>query len=210
MREEEMSEVSYEYRNHLKKYCHLHLPKRNIKNKSKLISKQEIHEVVSILNQRYQEFDLPIFIHGSRFGILLHALRTKEKNSKQALFMGMREKIGGYQSPKEIVIFSNTYKNEAKEYVQKTQKGIFKLFVVETIFHELRHVYQMRHMKRKYDKASEDYRETNEEGYHSQWIERDACGFAQRMMNNNKKEINRILDISFEWDCTWGNFTINT
>lgn len=49
----------------------------------------------------------------------------------------------------------------------------------------------------------------SEKGYHSQWIERDANSFSQRVMNNNKDSINKILNIDFEWSITWQKLDFN-
>lgn len=172
-----------------------------LNNKSKLITNEEIEDVIKLLHADYQKLNISIDIHGSRFHTLQNWMSpTNSKNMRRVLTEGIKKKAGGFQRGREVVIFSYIYKQKIKI------KG-FKLLVIQALIHEIRHVYQMEYMKKKYDKAHENYISSGE-GYSTQWIERDANSFSQRMMNKNKEQINEILNIDFDWNCIWGSFNV--
>lgn len=177
-----------------------------INNKSKLISDAEIRSVLDLLHSDYRELDASIDIHGRRLHTLLQMTKLSHLGSHKSLMEGYRGEIGGYQSGNRVVLFSHLYGRRTRN--EKYRIECFKLLLVGSILHEIRHVWQMVHKKKKYKTAARNYIDASGDGYDSQWIERDANNFTQRVMNNNKSEINEILGIEFEWDCAWGSFRL--
>lgn len=178
-----------------------------IKNKSNLISNAEFEKILDLLHPDYKKLGATINIHGNKFHTLLEWLRvTNNSERRKMLLEGAKKEIGGFQNNSEIMIFSYLYKSKVRKL--KNGLGCFKLLVISAFLHEIRHMYQMRYMNKKYKDAVEKYISSGNKGYENQWVERDANAFTQRMMNNNKKKINEILGIEFDWNCIWGSFQV--
>lgn len=200
-------EYLVDYSTYYKRYLGIIEPEGiELNNRSKLISDEEIEGILELLHSDYRTLNISIDIHGSRFHTIKKWLNpTNSLERQQVLIEGFKRKIGGFQSGKEIVLFAYLYKYKLR---RNYREEYFKLLLIQALLHEIRHAYQMVYMKKKYKKAAKEYINAGHAGYGSQWIERDANSFMQRVMNNNKEKINEILGIDFEWNCIWGSFKV--
>lgn len=176
-----------------------------LNNSSKLISKEEIEQVLILLHRDYSDLGMRINVHKNKLHTFLKLINPFNRMIIYPIFkMAYKGTSGGTHLDGKIEMFSYNRKVD----IHAHEKECLKLFIVFDILHEVRHAYQRIHKKREYEQSHEDYiHEGN--GYGSQWIERDANQFAQRMMNNNKERISEILGIDFEWYSTWGKLTVN-
>ncbi|MGG0667769.1 hypothetical protein ABE073_04485 [Lederbergia citrisecunda] len=177
-------------------------------NKSKFISDEEINEIIAMLHPHYKEMQMRIYLHKNKFQSILGMLNPFNDSGRRAMLAStIKGVIAGNHRQGEIILFPFNYqfKNVPNEY--KLQ--CYKLLIISNLLHEIRHAYQWTYKKKKYNKLSDSYVPAGREGYHSQWIERDANKFAQRIMNSNKQNISYALGISFDWECIWGAIKVD-
>lgn len=177
-------------------------------NKSDLITSVEIEKVLDLLHSDYKKLGVAISIHKSRAQTLLKCMNpfTSTEMRKSLLRASKKDsRMLGLYGRKRIVIFPYNHKTG---YSGEHESSCWKLMIIETLIHEIRHAYQEKHKTKRYSASNDSYIPSGK-GYDSQWTERDANLFAQRMMNKNKQEINRILGIGFDWECIWGSFSVN-
>lgn len=172
-----------------------------IRNKSSLLTNQQLYRILSLLHSSYNDLGLTISIYSNWKQVLKDWLNPfREIIKYDELKLTVFKKASGIERGGVISIFPYLYKKDFSH-------EILKLKIVYVLFHEIRHSYQRKYFKKRYDINILKYVDKGH-GYESQWIERDANHFAQRLMNKNISEINRILDIEFEWQCTWGRFKL--
>ncbi|WP_303984218.1 DUF3920 family protein [Niallia circulans] len=174
-----------------------------IKNKSNLISKNELEIILKLLHEDYHDLGMKITIYKNKLQVIMTWLNVFDSSFEFPILKGiLNGKLGGNHRDGIISMYPFNHKFESKKFL--TYK--YQLYLLFGLLHEIRHAYQRAHKKKKYDM---EYIGAGNKGYSSQWCERDANAFAQRFMNNNKKEINKILGITdIDWDCLWGRFTI--
>lgn len=169
--------------------------------RSELISLGEVESILELLHSQYQDLGMTIDIHKSWYQTLFKWLNPLYSAIDCETFLGAYRGIfAANQSQGRIDLFAYNH----KPYNKKHEAAIIRLCIAYDIFHEVRHAFQRVYKEKKYYNCTRNYISGAKVGYSEQWVERDANGFAQRMMNNNKDRINEILDIKFSWDCTWG------
>lgn len=176
-----------------------------LSNGSKLISSVEIEQVLTMLHHDYSDLGMTINVHKNKLHTFLKWINPFNSTIIYPVFkMAYKGTSGGTHLEGKIEMFSYNRIVDVEEH----EKECVKLLIIFDILHEIRHAYQRVHKKTEYEKSHEDYIPEGN-GYASQWIERDANKFAQRMMNNNKEKINEVLGIDFGWHCSWGRFTVD-
>lgn len=174
-----------------------HFLKRNkIKNRMrKRISTRKIKKILNLLHDDYNYLGAEVNLYGSKIGAILRNYRDNN-----TILEIMDKGIGGTQSGNVINIHQYNFNHLPKKESQ--------LYIIFTLFHELRHVYQMEYKPDKYFEGTKNYI-SNNSGYHNQWLERDANSFASRMMNRNSEKINEILNIDEKWYCIHNTFYLD-
>src|SRR5690625_3061172 len=152
----------------------------NIKVYSREIKRSEVEDLINLLPERYSKLDVKISVYGSRIHSFCTRLLTGRRKGKYTM-------ADFDQHRNEIRIFP--YEISKKHY-----GSYFKVVVFSLILHELRHKYQWVHFR---DRCpSNDEYITHGEGYHKQWIEKDAHRFARRVTNLYREGINEVLKIT--------------
>ena len=160
--------------------------------KKKRISKEEIDQCINLLHTDY--IGCPIYIFHSFWDYVKWSFKhfnfdfDQLKKAKNGMSTGMYNSTENFI---QIYVFNHL---GGERYL--------KLNVIHTLYHELRHYYQFTYKAKiwnnnklvKYDLGHPKYREAP--------IERDANKFAQRMMEKNRKEVSRILNVYPDWDFT--------
>lgn len=170
--------------------------RNTIYNHSKYVTREQINSILDLLHNDYKRLSTNIHIYGNKFRLFANLSQ----------FIGLLGITGkntcGLQNGENIYVFCYNLKRwleKSNESDKHIIKDCTKLTTISTMFHELRHVYQMYYKYDKYMNDTLNYIGVIGKGYGSQWVERDANKFAQRMMNKYNKEINNILGINFEW-----------
>ena len=176
--------------------------KTTLRNQTEILSDLQLKQILRLLHKNYNNLGMTISIYET-------ADQVKADRSKYGqLYLddwcyqdALNGTLGGYHKLGTIALFpfNHTVKNPAY------RKGLMQLFLIQDLFHEIRHAYQRIHMKKQYNTP---YITTGTNGYRSQWIERDANRFAYRMMEKHRSTLNTILGIDFTWNSCWGRFYI--
>lgn len=167
------------------------------KGRSNIITSNEVKELYKLLHKDYHSLNITISFYGTRLSTALGYLSIA-LNSPIQTNESMEESFKVHIVGK-INVF--TFNSSFKSVIGR------RLYIAFVLFHELRHSYQFKYMRKKYIKASSNYIPKGK-GYATQWIEKDANMFAQRMMNKHHDTINEILKIDVNWRCEWGRFKI--
>ncbi|MCY7919088.1 DUF3920 family protein [Bacillus vallismortis] len=170
-----------------------------IENKSSVISAKEIKKCIQLLHKDYHNLGIRIFVFQNKVQVLLNflnplgapfCLKTIKRIFKKPL-VGLNGfgiiHIYPFNYPKDLTCYRQT----------------IKLFILETLYHELRHAYQDEFMA---CAEESEYIDGDQPG--AQKSERDARHFATRMMNKFHDDINDILGIKFKWESCWGRLEI--
>lgn len=172
-----------------------------IKCKSKLISKIEVKEILKLLHSDYSDLGMYIEVHNSTYHTFLRMMNPFNRSIDYSTYTGAYNHVyAANHFMGNIDLFSYNH--------LKTKSGAIdlKLYIINDLLHEVRHAYQIKHKKDKYNQCHKNYINGGSTGYEEQWVERDANAFATRMMNKYHSEINNILGISYNWENTWGYF----
>ncbi|WP_181170461.1 DUF3920 family protein [Priestia megaterium] len=150
-----------------------------------------------MLHKDYQE-DIKIKLINSDLRIMFELLKPNAvKHLSLSYFVNyIKYTALGLQFDNTIII----YLHNIKKLDKQANKEELKLFIIKTLFHEIRHIYQQRYKPHKVDEC---YTTDVGNGYESQWEERDANKFSMRMMNKHKKDINDLFNIDFDWEVIW-------
>lgn len=162
-----------------------------IKSNSKLITEEQMIKLIELLPKKYQtpkrKLRIQVFgnsIHQRAYELLKFIIW----NSKYA---GATFFHSDNRSWYFIHIYPYRLNNEFK-----------KLKIVEALYHELRHVYQLDCMTNWYWKQNHIHENVSKRNcltYSKQPLEMDADRFARVYMNRLHDEINQILDIEKSW-----------
>lgn len=174
-----------------------------LNNNSNIINGNKLKQILNILHKDYQDLGMTITIYKSKFQVFKTWTNVLDKSFNFKIVKGvLKGKLAGNHGGGIISVFPFNHKFNSNRFLEYK----FQLYMLFDLLHEIRHAYQRIHKKKKYEV---EYIDAGNKGYSSQWCERDANAFAQRFMNNNKEEINKILGITdIDWDCLWGRFTI--
>ncbi|OBA05440.1 hypothetical protein A9D36_09540 [Bacillus subtilis] len=169
-----------------------------IENKSSVISAKEIEKCIQLLHKDYHNLGIKIFVFQNKIQTVLNFLNPL--GAPFCLKTIRRKQLVGLNGFGIIHIYPFNYPKDLTCY-----KQTIKLFILETLYHELRHAYQDEFMT--WIKDS-NYVDGGQPGYFAQKSERDARHFATRMMNKFHDDINDILGIKFNWESCWGRLDI--
>ncbi|WP_434156453.1 hypothetical protein [Bacillus subtilis] len=189
------------YQDHFRLITEQDLKSNLIENKSSLISAKEIEKCIQLLHKDYHNLGIRISVFQNKIQALLNFLNPLGapfciKTIRRIL----RKQLVGLNGFGIIHIYPFNYPKDLPCYRQ-----IIKLFILETLYHELRHAYQDEFMT--WFKDSK-YIDGGQPGYLTQKSERDARHFATRMMNKFHDDINDILGIKFKWESCCGRLEI--
>lgn len=178
------------------------LAKTVLRNHSNILSDFQLKQILNLLYDDYKYLGMTISIYDHPDQVI--ADRTdfgKEFIDDWCYEDSLNGTLGGYHKLGKIALFPFNHKVKNKKY----ERGLMQLFLLQDLFHEIRHAYQRVYMKRQYNTP---YVNTGRNGYQSQWVERDANMFAQRMIEKHRNSINTILSIDFLWQSCWGRFYV--
>lgn len=189
------------YQDHLRLVTGQNLNSNLIENKSSVISAKEIEDCIQLLHKDYHNLGIRIFVFQNKIQAVLNFLNPLGApcclKTIRSIF---RKQLVGLNGFGIIHIYPFNYPKDLTCY-----KQTIKLFILETLYHELRHAYQDEFMT--WIKDS-NYVDGGQPGYFAQKSERDARHFATRMMNKFHDDINDILGIKFNWESCWGRLDI--
>ncbi|MEI2465121.1 DUF3920 family protein [Niallia taxi] len=174
-----------------------------IKNKSSIISKDDLERILKLLHKDYQDLGMKITIYKNKFQVFNKWLNILDRSFNFKTVKGViKGNLAGNHRGGIISLFPFNYKFNSDRFLDYK----FQLYMIFDLLHEIRHAYQRTYKKKNYEVK---YIDAGNRGYSSQWCERDANAFAQRFMNKHKEQINDILKINgIDWECLWGRFTI--
>ncbi|WP_137743359.1 DUF3920 family protein [Robertmurraya siralis] len=171
-----------------------------LRNKSDILTDNQIQIIIDLLHEDYHDLGMTITIYRNRIQLYKDWLNPiKFYISKHDMKLSIKGDISGNHLEGIISIFPFNYNKKLSNYDKQ-------LGVIYSLLHEIRHAYQRIHKKHKYYDNKRKYITANKNGYHSQWVEKDANKFATRFMNRYKDKINGILNQDVNWYCIWGNF----
>lgn len=178
------------------------LAKTILRNHSDIMSDFQIKQLLNLLYEDYKYLGMTISIYDQPTQVIEDRKQHGHKYIDEWCYEdSLNGTLGGYHKLGNIVLFPFNHSVKNKKY----EKGLMQLFLLQDLFHEIRHAFQRVHMRKQYNAP---YITTDKNGYRSQWIERDANMFAQRMLEKNRDSINTILGIDFDWKSCWGRFYI--
>lgn len=170
---------------------------RIVLNKSNHITNKQIESCLELLHKDYLKIDADIYIYGTRDEI-------EEDEYGDIVDSDSRgHHIYLYSGKSKINIYEHGYGNRIEN-----PELTGHLHTIASLYHEIRHAYQYRYMKKEYSRSK--WRQRRTRLYRSLWHERDAEHFSDRMMLKNKIKINHVLGVNFNWDCErWGKIKIS-
>ncbi|QAW33426.1 DUF3920 family protein [Bacillus subtilis] len=189
------------YQDHFRLITGQNLNSNLIENKSSVISAKEIENCIQLLHKDYHNLGIRIFVFQNKIQAVLNFLNPLGApfclKTIRSIF---RKQLVGLNGFGIIHIYPFNYPKDLTCY-----KQTIKLYILETLYHELRHAYQDEFMT--WIKES-NYVDGGQPGYFAQKSERDARHFATRMMNKFHDDINDILGIKIKWESCWGRLEI--
>ncbi|WIT27699.1 hypothetical protein [Bacillus phage SPbetaL5] len=189
------------YQDHFRLITGQNLNRNLIENKSSVISAKEIENCIQLLHKDYHNLGIRVFVFQNKIQVVLNFLNPFGApfclKTIRSIF---RKQLVGLNGFGIIHIYPFNYPKDLSCY-----KQTIKLFILETLYHELRHAYQDEFMTCIKDSR---YIDGGQPGYFAQKSERDARHFATRMMNKFHDDINDILGIKFKWESCWGRLEI--
>lgn len=156
-----------------------------IHNYSKLFSEVELNKIINMLSKKYIAMDLDIYLLKNKWHSLFYYFILGNDEIKNIF----QSKVSGVSLHRQAKIFIYPF-NYANENIE-----IIKLYVINTLFHEIRHQWQKLNnpiFYKKHNLNSYNY-SIDSEKYSKQKHEEDATGFSQRIMIKNYKRINDIV-----------------
>ena len=189
------------YQDHFQLITGQGLKSNLIENKSSVISTKEIEKCIQLLYKDYHNLGIRIFVFQNKIQALLNFSNPLGTPfCLKTIRIILRKQLVGLNGFGIIHIYPFNYPKDLPCYRQ-----IIKLFILETLYHELRHAYQDEFMTWVKDSK---YIDGGQPGYLTQKSERDARHFATRMMNKFHDDINDILGIKIKWESCWGRLEI--
>ncbi|MED3550175.1 hypothetical protein [Cytobacillus praedii] len=158
-----------------------------IRNATPIFNESELNALLGLLHNDYSNLGMIINIYTNEKQVIEDWVKILTPYlSIQKMLEPLKKQVHVCHTYSVISIFPFNCKIVIDSYFREK----LQLYTLFDLIHEIRHQYQQLRMPKKYKKKS------NKSLYHSLWTERDANHFAQRFINNNKEEINRILDIN--------------
>lgn len=165
-----------------------------------MITKNEINECIKLLHSDYHNCKIKILKSPAMFTI---CSIIKGRNWKYIKLHLTGRVTAWYDVNKETVylpLFS-------LRSILGDDKDVIKVYTVYCLFHELRHHYQWKR-KPRLVKRRRSGLSVEDSSYITDPTERDADRFSERMCMKYKDDINKILDIDFEWNVMGRAFEI--
>ncbi|MGN1399984.1 MAG: hypothetical protein ACI4XL_00610 [Bacillus sp. (in: firmicutes)] len=157
--------------------------------KTEKITKEEIGRCISLLHPDYQAGEVHIFHTFLDFAKWTLKNRFTDLQHIKKVFKGKTAgQYRGGDNQIHIYLFNH-----------RTQSRYYKINVIHTIYHELRHYYQYNHQAHKWQGRKVFSYEVGDYRYKSSAIERDANRFAARMMIKHKDKLSYHLNIYPNW-----------
>jgi len=166
-----------------------------IESKNKHLSTQQIYNLLLLLDSEYLPLVKRIVAVENKWhslikfklkkGILIHGI---------CVLQAFQEKIAGFRCEEQIFLFPFIYNRYEKEGTMSEEA--IKLDLVDTLYHEMRHLYQATYLHERYMMAEKQYNIVSlDENYEENWIEQDANRFAKKMIEQHQEKIQEILEI---------------
>lgn len=157
-----------------------------IKNYSKNLNTMEIEQVLRLLPKKYQNLNIEIIFPRNKFHCLKWLYLKEYFYNIPDLFKGV---LTGSSSIYYNKIFIYDFNYNFKTWYSQIEK----MYVFETLFHEIRHQYQRQKTKRYFKKfnSNNDYKKNTP--YELQCHEIDAKNFASKLMNELYPKIKMII-----------------
>lgn len=162
-------------------------------NKSK-INSEKLNEILNLLPNEYRSFDIEVRIYQNVFSLIKVILSSKLSVSPRDFYKILRLCVGG--------MYSGDKGDIVEIYLFNLPKEDCILHLTHSLFHEFRHLYQNKY--RTYEgeciflqnlKSTKDFKY-----YIHNEHEIDAEEFAYSFYNENKSEIDRIWEITIEYE----------
>lgn len=164
-------------------------------NKSKLKT-EKIEEVLNLLPKEYTNFDIEIRIYQNIFSLIKMILSSKLSISPADFYNILRLGAGG--------MYSGDKGDIVEIYLFNLPKEDCFIYLTHCLFHEFRHLHQNKYKNETYEnkgilprnlRSTEDFK-----NYVQNELENDAEDFAFSFYNENKMEIDRIWEITMEYE----------
>lgn len=159
-------------------------------NDPKYISKKELINCLSLLDQKYHNLGLKIIFYKNSSHLLLSSLINKEN---KFIFYLKTVILGSIYASYRIS--DNTIRIYGYKRKAIYEDNYLKLRLLFDILHEIRHAYQRYYAPQKFKKDITHYLSSEQKGYSKQWVEKDANRFAKVMLYVYKQQIANILNI---------------
>ena len=163
--------------------------KRINKPETPRISQEEMDACIQILHDDYHKCEVLVFNSFREFGIWALKHKFKDIAHIKKVYKGLS--AGQYRGKENHV--------HIYAFNHRTNPRYFKVNVIHTLFHELRHYYQYNQQRNKWTGDKVFSYEVGDYRYRSSLIERDANRFAARMMVKHKKDLSYQLNIYPDW-----------